>query len=276
MTRVEVEARARRQAVVSKVVWGLLLMAMGVVFTLQNMGMIDLGDPRERNRGLYSASNAVDGNPDTRWSSDFRDPQWITVDLGATVEITRVRLNWEKAYAKRYSIETSEDGVRFAPVKSVSKSADGVDDLDLVASGRYLRVLGNERATPYGYSLWEIEVYGPGGLVSTGKSAEASSTQSPEPWALFWPWSLYWPILMIAAGLPPLVAPKDGGDQVLGFGLTGLGVFFQLQKLGVVRWTLAQTWPILLMGAGLLLVVQALQRMTHRREGDDDGDGGSL
>lgn len=30
----------------------------------------------------FSASSAVDGNPATRWSSEFSDPQWIRVGLG--------------------------------------------------------------------------------------------------------------------------------------------------------------------------------------------------
>jgi F5/8 type C domain len=273
-SKIEFEARAKRQAVVAKVVWGLLLMTAGVLLTLENLGTIDLGG--RRRLGHYAASNAVDGDPETRWSSAFADPQWITIDLGAKVDITRVRLNWETAYARRYSIEISDDGMTFQSVKSVSKGTEGVDDLDLVASGRYLRVLGSERATQYGYSLWEIEVDGPGGLLSLGKPTEASSNQEPEAWALFWPWAFYWPVLMFAAGLPPLLAPKNGSDQILGFGLSGLGAFFELQNLGVVRSTLAQTWPILLMGAGLLLVIQAVQRMTHRAGDDDHGTGSAL
>ena len=31
----------------------------------------------------WPASNAVDGDPETRWSSAFSDPQWLRVDLGA-------------------------------------------------------------------------------------------------------------------------------------------------------------------------------------------------
>ena len=36
------------------------------------------------------ASAAVDGNPGTRWSSAFGDPQWLQVDLGATATIGQV------------------------------------------------------------------------------------------------------------------------------------------------------------------------------------------
>src|SRR5262249_20694673 len=32
----------------------------------------------------YAASNVTDGNATTRWSSAFADPQWVSVDLGAS------------------------------------------------------------------------------------------------------------------------------------------------------------------------------------------------
>ena len=261
---IEMAARVRRQAVVSKVVWGILFMTMGVLFMLENLGKIDLGA-----QARYAASNAVDGDPETRWSSAFSDPQWITVDLGAPVEITRVKLNWEAAYAAAYEIQVSDDGSMWSTAKSVTKNAAGIDDQEIAASGRYVRVLGTKRATPYGYSLFELEVFGPAGLVSQGRPATVSSNEG------LGSWSLFWPLLMIGAGLPPLLAPKDGGDQVLGFFLTGFGVFLQLQRLALVKWTFAQTWPILLMAAGLLIVAQAIRQMASRSGGDQAGSGGA-
>src|SRR5262249_12143630 len=53
------------------------------------------------------ASAAVDGNTGTRWSSQFSDPQWIRIDLGATATVTQVVLNWETAYARAYQIQVS-------------------------------------------------------------------------------------------------------------------------------------------------------------------------
>ena len=58
----------------------------------------------------FTAGNAVDGNTGTRWSSQFGDPQWLEVDLGASHSISRVDLNWETAYAKAFQIQTSTDG----------------------------------------------------------------------------------------------------------------------------------------------------------------------
>ncbi|WP_237109667.1 DUF1996 domain-containing protein, partial [Nonomuraea sp. MG754425] len=39
--------------------------------------------------------------------------------------------------------------------------------IDLTATGRYIRMHGTTRATGYGYSLWEFQVYGTGGATST-------------------------------------------------------------------------------------------------------------
>jgi hypothetical protein len=40
-------------------------------------------------------------------------------------------------------------------------AAGGVDDLTVTGTGRYVRVYGTQRAlSPYGYSLWEVEVFG--------------------------------------------------------------------------------------------------------------------
>ncbi len=108
----------------------------------------------------YEASRVVDGNTSTRWSSAFPDPQWIRVDLGATRAISHVRLSWEAAYGKAYQVQTSNDGTTWSTVYSTTTGDGGVDDLGVSASGRYVRVYGTARGTGYGYSLWELEVYG--------------------------------------------------------------------------------------------------------------------
>jgi F5/8 type C domain/Fibronectin type III domain len=111
------------------------------------------------NAGLGPA-NAVDGNTGTRWSSGFSDPQWIQVDLGASHSISRVVLNWETAYGKAFQIQTSTDGTTWTPIYSTTTSTGGVQDLTVTGTGRYVRMYGTQRATQYGYSLWEFQVFG--------------------------------------------------------------------------------------------------------------------
>ncbi len=108
----------------------------------------------------FPAANAVDGNTGTRWSSAFSDPQWITVDLGATHSISKVVLNWEPAYAKSFQIQTSTDNTNWTSIYSTTTGAGGTQTLDITGSGRYVRMYGTARATVYGYSLWEFQVYG--------------------------------------------------------------------------------------------------------------------
>ncbi len=52
------------------------------------------------------AANVVDGDPDTRWASEWFDPQWIEVSLSAPQSVSRVVLRWEKAYAQKYHVST--------------------------------------------------------------------------------------------------------------------------------------------------------------------------
>jgi hypothetical protein len=106
----------------------------------------------------FPASNAFDGNTGTRWSSQFSDPQWIQLDLGATQSICGVQLNWEAAYGKAYEIQTSADGSTWTTIYSTTTGAGGVENLTATGSGRYVRMYGTQRGTAYGYSLWEFAV----------------------------------------------------------------------------------------------------------------------
>ncbi|WP_406137796.1 discoidin domain-containing protein [Streptomyces sp. NBC_01089] len=105
------------------------------------------------------AANAVDGSFDTRWASDWSDPQWLQVDLGASTTFTHIQLAWDPAYAKAYDIQTSDDGTNWTTVTSVTDGNGNIDDLDVNGTGRYVRMLGTARGSGYGYSLYEFGVY---------------------------------------------------------------------------------------------------------------------
>ncbi|HRN57156.1 MAG TPA: discoidin domain-containing protein [Agriterribacter sp.] len=47
-----------------------------------------------------------------RWSSTYNNDEWLAVDLGAKYEITAVRLYWEVANGKDFTIEVSDDGTQ--------------------------------------------------------------------------------------------------------------------------------------------------------------------
>ncbi|MEV6964708.1 discoidin domain-containing protein [Hamadaea sp. NPDC051192] len=125
----------------------------------------------------YAAQFAVDGDAASRWASvEGSDPQWIRVDLGSAVPISRIRLVWEAAYASAYRLEGSADASTWTTIKSASGENGGTDDHSgLTATTRYVRVYGTQRGTAYGYSLFEFEVYGPGGQSATDYQAEDAS-----------------------------------------------------------------------------------------------------
>ncbi|MET8912684.1 discoidin domain-containing protein [Micromonospora sp. NPDC004551] len=110
--------------------------------------------------GGNAPAAALDGRTTTRWSSQFSDPQWLSVDFGGVATINRVVLNWEAAYATGYRLETSADGTTWTTIYSTTTGRGGVEQLAVTGSGRYLRLHGTARATGYGYSLWEFQVYG--------------------------------------------------------------------------------------------------------------------
>ncbi|MFF1560615.1 family 20 glycosylhydrolase [Streptomyces sp. NPDC058279] len=109
----------------------------------------------------FPAAAATDGDPGTRWSSAYRDPQWLQVDLGAVRRVDRVVLRWEAAYGKSFRIQLSDDAATWRTVYSTTTGAGAVQDLTgLTGSGRYIRVYGTRRGMAYGYSLYEFEAYG--------------------------------------------------------------------------------------------------------------------
>jgi uncharacterized protein DUF1996/F5/8 type C domain-containing protein len=121
--------------------------------------------------GSLSAAAAVDGNTGTRWSSTHADGQWIRVDLGVRSSIDRVELNWEAAYASAFDLQVSADGQRWVTVRKVTNGAGGRQTVQLSAVGRYVRLLAVRRATSWGVSLWEFQVYGERGTNSIPSGA---------------------------------------------------------------------------------------------------------
>jgi PKD repeat protein len=108
---------------------------------------------------------AVDGipanpPPGTRWASKYGDPQWIEVDLGSVRKVGYVLLRWEAAYGKEYKIQTSTGGGVWTTVHHRTNSDGQIDVIPFTPrDARWVRLYGIKRATSYGYSLWEMEVF---------------------------------------------------------------------------------------------------------------------
>src|SRR2546423_7755009 len=117
----------------------------------------------------YQPGYAVDGDSNTRWSSNFTDNQWWQVDLGSLQQVNAVAINWENAYASHYRISVSTDGTNFTTVSDVNITKPGSQQTSFsTVSARYVRITGVTRATQYGISFWEAQVYGPSSPAPSG------------------------------------------------------------------------------------------------------------
>jgi beta-glucosidase len=107
-----------------------------------------------------AAANAFDGSLATRWSSQFGDPQTLTVDLQQVYHLTRVIIQWEYAFGKEYVVSVGKDTSSLAPVYYTTTGDGGVDTVALGVDGQFVRMTGIHRGTQYGYSIYEMAVQG--------------------------------------------------------------------------------------------------------------------
>lgn len=109
------------------------------------------------------APNTVtDGDLTTRWSSEYSDNQWLEIDLGNALTVCAVQLAWETAFASAYRIDGSLDGKSWQNFYQTNNGVGGVENISFAGeyTARYLRLTGVERATEWGISLFELNVYG--------------------------------------------------------------------------------------------------------------------
>jgi hypothetical protein len=100
------------------------------------------------------------------WMSEGTGVEWVYADLGAVCTFDRINLSWIRR-ARTGSIQVSNDAATWTTLQALPSSTSLVDDIKLAqpAKGRYVRVLMTSPASPEGYILSEMEVYGRGGPV---------------------------------------------------------------------------------------------------------------
>ncbi|MCX5390744.1 beta-N-acetylglucosaminidase domain-containing protein [Streptomyces sp. NBC_00094] len=129
----------------------------------------------------FPAASAVDGDAATRWSSPAEDGSWWQVELAEPARIGQVVLHWQDAYASRYRVQVSADGRVWRTAATVSDGRGGRESVRMDATDtRFLRVQGEARATPYGYSLWSVETYAVAPQDPPGKPGTPEQPKEPE------------------------------------------------------------------------------------------------
>jgi len=131
---------------------------------------VALGKATAASSMISNPLEAVDGNINSRWESiQGHDPEWMYVDLGSPHDIDSIKLIWENAYASLYSIDVSTDASSWSTIYnetdptrlSAYAQPNLIDTIIVSASNvRYVRMYGTARATPYGYSIYEFQIYG--------------------------------------------------------------------------------------------------------------------
>ncbi len=118
----------------------------------------------------------------TKWlPKDGKLPQWLSVDLGESLPITRILTSPEfRDVAYGYKIELSGDGQTWRTfadrtANRSEQAADGYVDVG-DGRGRHVRITMTECAGNWA-GLYSFDVYSGDRLVSRGKGATASSTR---------------------------------------------------------------------------------------------------
>lgn len=135
---------------------------------------------------------AIDGRRATRWASELGSTVPTTqrwqVDLGASNPVDRVVVRWEMAYARDYAVQTSPDGTTWTTQATVRGATSALTRTHrfTAVTARHVRLEMTAKGTQWGYSFWEVRIYGPpppttGTPETTITSGPAGITTSTQP-----------------------------------------------------------------------------------------------
>jgi len=134
-----------------------------VAFSLFSFGQKYTGLTAVASDVTNSTVPMFDGNMGTRWQDASNlDNASFVVDLGEVKNVNSIKIYWEGANAKAYNISFSTDNNSFTGELVYTNKAAGTRT-DLISGlnndCRYIKFQGVTRQLPYGYSIWEFEVY---------------------------------------------------------------------------------------------------------------------
>ena len=132
------------------------------------------------NNANSDGDKAIDGDITSRWESKHgNEPQSLTIDLGQIRNIKQIGIIWEAASAKDYKIEVSSDGVNFTQAALVEDGNGDQNRFDTIklkemVEARYVRINCINRTTNYGYSIFDVAIYG-----TDNKKVDETTTKAP-------------------------------------------------------------------------------------------------
>jgi hexosaminidase len=108
----------------------------------------------------FTPEKLTDDDVGTRWSSGVTSAeQWVAIDLGRRQTFNTLEITWENAFAKRYRIETSDDGAAWKAAASGEGRQGKTTVRFAPVTARHVRIVMSHPGTGWGYSIWEVEVF---------------------------------------------------------------------------------------------------------------------
>ena len=171
-----------------------------------------------------ACSMGADGDLTTRWCGDrpstAGSPQTWQVDLGKLQTVGSVRISWELAYARSYSLESSATGQQWSPFYTTTEGTGLVDTINnLSAHGRFVRIVlaAGRPNTTWGFSFYELEVF-----ASTVAPAEKFPWHPPKPRSANPPWKPTWNMSMSTIIFPCNHSGFFSAEQAAQYGLVSI------------------------------------------------------
>ncbi len=134
-------------------------------------GTLDLKNNRfsvSRENLGNKVNNAFDGDASTFWANgpcNANINEWMIVDMGANIDVSKLTLTWGLCRANDYKIELSRGGVEYSTVYEGKDLTGKTDEIALKNTvGRYLKITMTkcdaQNSQLVGVALCEVEVTG--------------------------------------------------------------------------------------------------------------------
>ncbi len=119
-----------------------------------------LASASSQQAAAFAPKYAIDGVSTTRWSSDKATEQSLVLDLGKVVNVSGLNINWQTAYSKSYTVDTSPDESTWTPFITSGATQAGVQSVTGVAVTRYLRIHSTQATSWGNVSIIDVQVLG--------------------------------------------------------------------------------------------------------------------
>ena len=142
-----------------------------------NFALADNGSSATASSG--NAGLAIDKNEGTRWESNATDDETWTLDMGQKRIFNTIKILWEGAYAKEFTLYYSNDGENWSELyveDNLTQAGWQMIDLASNVTAQYIKYHGTKRATGWGQSFFEFQVFLAGVSVLTSIDLTSPAT----------------------------------------------------------------------------------------------------